>query len=350
MRNPISHEEKILFVKRLSLYLHSGIPLQVAIELLRSDAVRAAHKRFFDSVLEEVTHGRTLEQALKLFPSLFSPFHISLVSVGEITGTLTETLAHVAVHLTQQQAIKSKIVSAMIYPIIIAVGTIGITLFLVLYAFPKIVPLFKGFHAQLPFTTRVLIGISNSFQQHGIVIGIFVALFVTIFIYMLRLRQVQQYLPRILLHVPIIGKTITLYYVAAICRMLATLLQSAVPIEQALLLTQQGIAHSGYTQSLIRVRTALSAGSTLGKEFCKEPNLYPRMLVQLVTAGEMTGTLTESLLQVAMVYEEQLEETMRSMTTLIEPVLMIGMGVIVGFVAMAIITPIYGLTQSITIH
>ena len=350
MRDRIGTEERILFFKRLGLYLQSGMPIRQALQFLQSDIRNAHTKRFIAAAVDAVMHGRPLSFALKQYSDSFSPFYISLIQVGETSGTLASTLSYIATIMRQRSSLRKKIISALIYPAIISIGTIAITLFLVLYAFPKIVPLFKGFHEKLPFTTRVLIGLSNAGEQHGPVIVVSAIIVAISAIGAIRMPTIKWCMHNALLQLPITGKTISFYYTASICRTLATLLESGIPIERSISLVEEGITHMLYRDSLCCIRDAIRSGTPLGKEFRKSKHLYPDTAVQLIIAGEMTGTLTQSLMQVAVLYEEQLSEMVAGITSLIEPALMIGMGLAVGFVAMAIITPLYGLTQNLSIH
>jgi general secretion pathway protein F len=346
----LSSTEKILFAKRLSLYLHSGIPIQIALSLILEDTKKKKALLFYKTIQTEVSAGRTLSSALEKFPKTFAPFSITLIHAGEASGRLADNLAHLAKILKRQQALKKQLIGAALYPAIVLVGTLGICSFLVLYAFPKIVPLFKGFHAVLPLPTRIMISISETFKTQGWFILFGLVLTGTALYSLLRIPHVREWFQIILLRVPVVGKVMTSYHIASMCRMLGTLLASGTSLVIALRLTTQGVKNIPYKKSLQMIEQKVQNGMPLTTHMREETRLYPSLALQLLASGEMTGTFPESLTHVASIYEEQLEDLTSQITTLIEPALMIIMGSVVGFVSLAIITPIYGLTQNLTTH
>ncbi len=229
-------------------------------------------------------------------------------------------------------------------------GTISVSGFLTLYAFPKMIPLFKGFHAKLPFTTRVLIGISDACTKHGLLIFACFAVAVTGVVMLLRKPRIRRRIQFLGTRLPLISQVTISYYLANINRTLSLLLKSGMRIEASLLLASDGLSHAPYKESLERVRVGIIEGTRVSANLRKEPVLYPAVVTQLISAGEITGNLRESFSSVADIYEDRLDELTRTLSTLVEPALMLVMGLIVGFVALAIITPIYGLTQNITTH
>ncbi|MEO6536143.1 MAG: type II secretion system F family protein [Candidatus Paceibacterota bacterium] len=346
----IKSEDRILFAKRLALYLRSGIPIVEAFALICDDASPGNHVKIVRAVSEDVVHGRTLSQALNKFPKAYSAFHTNLIAVGEASGTLPENLRYLAQLLERTAMLNRKIVSALVYPVIIMFGTISVAGFLTLYAFPKMIPLFRGFHAKLPFTTRVLIGISDLFAKHGFLVMTCALFLITAGIFLVRLPQIRRRLQFMSIRIPLINSLTTYYYLATIHRTLSLLLESGMRIEASLLLTADGLANSCYKESLDRVRLGIIEGTKVSVNMRKDPSLYPPVVTQLISAGEITGNLKESFGAIADVYEERLDELTRTLSTLVEPILMLLMGLIVGFVALAIITPIYGLTQNISTH
>ncbi len=212
------------------------------------------------------------------------------------------------------------------------------------------IPLFRGFHAQLPFPTRVLISISDLVTKHGFLLLICFVIAATGLVYLLRKPHIYRRLEFLSIRLPLFKNLITFYYLAAIHRTLALLLESGMRIEAALLLACDGLTHAPYKESLEQIRTSIVEGYRVSAQMRKDPRLYPVVVTQLVSAGEITGTLKESFKTIADLYEERLEELTRTLSTLVEPALMLVMGLVVGFVALAIITPIYGLTQNITVH
>lgn len=341
-------DETILFVRRLALFLRAGIPINSALELIRQGTERKKSARIITALAENVLQGKRFSVALAQFPRLFDPLHISLVEVGEASGALASHLEQIAALRARRRDDAQRIISAAIYPLIIVFATIGLTAFLTLYAFPKILPLFKGFHQTLPLPTRILIGLTNFMTAYGWLVGIGIVVLAAGSIYSLRYSPVRRIIDQSSLRIPFFGSMIRHYYAASITRTLSTLLESGIGILPSLGMLARGMQHSSYKGALDYMHLRISEGRPIAEGFSEQAHLFPAVVAQLVSAGELTGTLPESLRNAAQIYEQFLEEQSRLLSSLIEPALMITMGCVVGFVALAIITPIYGLTQGIS--
>lgn len=347
-RMPLS--ERILLYSRLSLYLRSGIPIRDALGFIRSSAKRDASLRILNEVEKAILHGTSLTRAFGAFPEAFPSFETHLVGIGERSGSLPENLAYLASLLGRRRALSRKIRGALVYPGVIVFGTVAVTGFLLLYTFPKIVPIFRGLNTPLPFTTRALIGVSDLVTEHGFLLPVVPCLAATLFAWCLRRPQARRRVERASLRSPVVGRLIRAYNLALISRTLSTLLSSGIPLIPALELVGNGIRHEEYREAVRRVGDRVNEGQRLSGELSGSPRLFPSTLIELVSAGESTGSLGQSLATCAELYEEELDEGTRTLATLIEPALMIAMGLLVGFIAMAIITPIYGITQNLTLR
>lgn len=346
----IRSDDRIVFAKRLALYLRSGIPIVEALALMTEDSKRGNNTMIVRAVMDDVLKGRALSHSLSAYPRAYSAFHTNLIAVGEASGTLADNLSYLAQLLERKAQLNRKIVSALVYPAIIMVGTLLVSGFLVLYAFPKMIPLFRGFHAQLPFPTRVLIFISDVISNHGFLVLSVCFCAIAGSVFLIRKPHIRRRIQFMSIRLPLIRSLTTFYYLATINRTLALLLESGMRIEASLLLASDGLANAPYCESLNQIRLTVIEGNRVSVHLRKEPRLYPAVVTQIVAAGEITGNLKESFKTIAEVYEERLDELTRTLSTLVEPALMVIMGLIVGFVALAIISPIYGLTQNITTH
>lgn len=340
-------EELILFTRRLSLFLRAGIPINRALDLITKGARRGSYAKTVAALAHDLLNGKRLSDALEKFPRTFDPLHVSLIRVGEASGTLSEHLEQVAQLCTRRRDDRRRLMAAAAYPAVIVCAAIALTLFLVLYAFPKILPLFRGFHHALPFSTRMLIAVTDFATHDGwIALISFVALIGGI-LFSLRFPTVRGVRDRVMLRMPLIGMMMRNYYSASVTRTLSTLLQSGIGILPAFAMLARGIRQSQYEAALVRMGARIEEGRTVSDAFNEQARLFPSIIAQLVHAGEQTGTLPESLRNAAQIHEYYLEEHARLLSSLLEPALMIVMGCIVGFVALAIITPIYGITQVI---
>lgn len=346
----LTSEERILFMRRLSLFLHAGIPIHAALGMIGEDSRRQAHARIVSAITDDIFSGKTLADALAQHPRTFDQFMVSFIRIGEASGALGEHAGHLATLLQKRAVLTRTMLGAAAYPFIIVCATLGITVFLTGYAFPKILPLFTSFHRVLPLPTRILITITEIVNHYGVAIGIMFGISICLGIYLLRYPKIRAARDSVLLRLPIFGILLRYYYAASIARILSSLLERGVPLLHALQLITQGLRHASYVTALIRIQDEIGSGRRISDGFASQQLLFPTILIQMARTGEMTGTLPESMRSCAQIYEEYLEERIRTLSTLIEPVLMILMGVLVGFVALAIITPIYGLTQGLDLH
>jgi type II secretory pathway component PulF len=321
-------DERILFMRRLALFLRAGIPLHRALLLLHEDTVQAPSKVLILSLAETVASGQKLSDGFVRFPKTFDPVLIGFIRTGEMSGTLANHVSRGADLIYQRAMIARSVTSAMIYPCILLCATLGVSGFLTLYAFPKMIPLFKGFHTTLPPATRMLLGIHDLIVHEGWLLSLGTGCILSGFIFLQRyshMRRAQEYA---VLHAPLLGVIIRNLATASITRILGTLLESGMPVLLALEMAEESCLLITYKEAVHAMRIAVNEGRRLSEGFTVPQNLY-------------SG---------ASICEDYMEERLRTLSTLIEPVLMIVMGLIVGFVALAIITPIYTLTQGLGTH
>ncbi|HEY4489168.1 MAG TPA: type II secretion system F family protein [Candidatus Paceibacterota bacterium] len=340
--------DRIHLYSRLSLYLRSGIPIRETLGLIYGSARKKGDIHILRQVEKAVLHGTSLEHALGSFPNAFPAFETHLIGIGEHSGSLPQNLAYLASLLVRRRTLVRKLRGALLYPCVIVLGTISVTSFLLLYTFPKIVPIFEGLNTPLPLSTRSLILISTLVTEHGLIVFLsFCTLSASIF-WLTRLPQVPRYFERMTLRTPLLKELVRGYNLALISRTLSTLLASGITLVAALEHVGSGIRNKEYREALKDVGNRINEGRRLSVAFGVYTMLFPHTFVELIAAGESTGMLSSSLRTSAEAYEEELDESTRILATLIEPGLMIAMGLLVGFIAMAIITPIYSITQNAT--
>jgi len=337
--------EQVLFTRRLSVYLSAGVPILEALALLAEDAGSKSTSHVFSTLTRAIAEGRPLSSGLQEFPSQVGAFTVSMIEVGERSGTLKESLTYLATALRKQQALQRKLVGALVYPAIIVLTTIAISTFLILYAFPKIVPLFRGFDSTLPFATRALIFVSDTLSRYGIAILLFLGASITLFWLLLHKPTIRRSFDAFLLHIPIFGSLLRAYCLASVSRTLATLLKSGVDIVSALELASATTKNQAYAVRILSARDHVLEGRHLSGALLENELCFPRMYTQMVGTGERTGSLPETCRVLAEHYEEEFDAASESVSSLIEPVLMVVMGLLVGFIALAIIMPVYQITQ-----
>jgi type II secretory pathway component PulF len=343
-----SIQEQIIFMKRLGMILRAGMPIMEGLHMLKDESRSRSSNYLFAHLVEVVAHGQPLSTGLSRFEKDFGSFCINIVRVGESSGTLHENLEYLAEELKRKQALRRKVLGSLMYPALIVFATVGIVVMLTVYIFPKILPIFASVKATLPLSTKILIAISGFISSYGWWVLGGIALLVVAFAFGMRAPSFHLLADRVLLRLPIFGKLSQDYNLTNICRTLSLLLKSGAPLVPSLELVAASTSNLSYRREIERARESVLAGQRISEQFKGKTRLFPPMLAQMMVVGESTGNLSSTLDFLSHMYEEEIDEYTKRLTTLLEPVLMIVMGVIVGFIAISIITPIYSITQSLT--
>lgn len=342
-----SPQDQILFSKRLGMILRSGMPIMEGLHMLKEEAKSSSAIHIYGSLIDDVSEGQQLSTGLAKFKRYFGEFCVNIIRVGEASGTLHQNLEYLAEELKKKQTLKRKVVGALVYPAVIIVATIGIVVMLTVYIFPKILPIFAGVNMTLPLPTRILIFLNAFLSQWGLWLLGGLILFIIAFAFAMRLPTFHLLMDKLLLRTPLFGSLSRCYNLSNSCRTLSILLRSDVRILEAMELVADSTRNLAYRNELQKARTNIMRGQKIAASFKENPRLFPALMTQMVTVGESTGNLSGTLEFLSTVYEEDINDLTKNLTTLLEPILMLIMGVIVGFIAVSIISPIYGITQSI---
>ena len=341
----LSLQDQVMFIKELAVLIRAGIPLFLALQMIRKQGQSRTMNHIMDHVLQDVENGQSLAISLGKFKKIFGELVINVISISEISGTLSENLDHLAAELKKKQTLRRKVIGASIYPIVIILATIAITIILMVFVFPKIIPIFQSVNYTLPWTTRALIAVSKTMSSRGeFIVGGLIALFVGI-VLLLRIKKLRFWFDKLLLMLPLVKKMVQSYNMANICRTLGLLLNSSVVVVRTFHITSNTTKNLAYKKELNDIAEKLLKGGAISTHMSSKPKLFPFITSQMVAVGETTGKLSETFLYLADMYEEKVEDLTKNLSTMIEPFLLIVMGLLVGFVAVSIITPIYGLTQ-----
>lgn len=344
----LSIKKQSFFAKKLSFLVKSGLPTLESMEVIKTQAQSKAETILYEKVILDLTSGHTLAHSLAEHKNIFNSFTINLIRAGEASGTLTENLLYLADELKKKQGLKRKITSALLYPVIITISTCGITGFLILYIFPKIMPVFRSLHKELPVTTRFIIFISDALKHYGIYILLLLLLALVGSYFLLKNKPKIRFLfDGILLRIPLIGKINTHYHITNISRTLGLLLKSGSPLSDALVITKETTENTQYQKALDKILIIVNEGKNMSEGIRQFPQIFPEMLCHMVAIGETSGNLPETLIYLSQFYENEFEDLTKDLSSAIEPALMLVMGVIVGFVAISVITPIYEITNNL---
>lgn len=346
LRVPI--QDQILFARHLAVMAKAGLPLLESLKLIQKESRSRAMLKILDQVIKDVSNGQFLAASLERYEKVFGSLFINIIRVGESAGILSENLNYLADELKKKSELRKKVIGAMIYPSVIMVATFGITGLLTIFIFPKILPIFKSLNVKLPFTTRALIWLSNFLTHSGgwVVLG-FLG-FVSVIWLTGQIKAVRYVYHWILLKLPVFGGISKGVNLANFCRTLGLTLRSGVKVVEAIEITGDSLSNVVYRKHVLAIAETVRKGDSITVYLNKQKRLFPIVVTQMVSVGETAGNLSETLLYLSDFYEGEVDDTTKNLSSVLEPLLMVTMGAVVGFVAISIITPIYEVTQNIS--
>src|SRR5579862_9677902 len=332
-----------IFSRQLATMLGAGIPLVQAFEIVGSGHDKPAMQKLILSIKADVEGGTSLHEALARHPLYFDDLYVNLVEAGEQAGALESLLDRVATYKEKSEAVKKKVKKALFYPAAVLVVAVVVTVILLIFVIPQFESLYKGFGADLPAFTQAIIGISRYVQHDGIYLAIVFGAIVYAFIYFKkRSRAMRELLDRISLKVPIIGPILNKAAIARYARTLSTMFAAGVPLVEALDSVAGATGNIVYENAVIRMRDEVSTGQRLQRAM-ENTGLFPNMVNQMVAVGEESGSLDEMSGKVATFYEAEVDNAVDAMSSLLEPLIMLILGVLVGSLVIAMYLPIFNL-------
>lgn len=339
-------EAKVTFAKHMSLMIRAGLPLDEAVRVL-ADQAKGRFRHDLQSVLKAVESGRALSEAFAEHPRTFSELTVAATRAGEASGTLEENLDSLAEQMTKNYELVRKIRGAMLYPILVLVAALAVGIGLSVFVLPRIIALFESITVTLPLGTRILLAFSRFVVAHGQA-ALLVAVVGLVSIYeILRLKAVRPFTDTVLLHLPVFGKMARNYNLGMAARTMATLLRSGLAIGDAFQVTANTLDNVPYKRALLKVREGTERGVPASSVLEEYEKLFPAIASRMIAVGERTGKLEETYKYLAEFYEDEVDVSTKNLSTLIEPVLLIVIGLAVAFIAISIISPIYSFIGSI---
>ena len=344
-----SSKEQTLFAKRLAFLVRAGVPLVTGLQMIKKQMGSKRKTQILEFIIADVESGKDLATSLSRFRTMFGGFTINIVRAGESGGILHQNLNYLAEELKKRHALKKKVVGALVYPLFIMAATLVVAGLLVLFVFPKIIPVFKSLQFELPLSTKILLAVSSFLLAYGLwlILGVIVCM-ILFGILNRKVLPVRRIVHTIILHIPLLGKMVQTYQLTNFTRTLGLLLKSGIRITSALTIVSDTTENVLYREAFLKISDEVATGRKLSSELTKRSRLFTALVPEMVAIGETSGNLSETLLYLSDMYENELDELTRGLSNAIEPVLMIFMGLIVGFIAISIITPIYGITQSLS--
>lgn len=341
--------QKIFFIDHLRTMVHAGLSLIEALDILEKETENRAFRRIIHQIKEDVNKGNTLSATLEKYPRVFPPIYVKMVEAGEVGGKLEESLGQIATQMKKSQELTSSIRGAMIYPAVIVLAMMGIGIMMTTVVLPKLIVIFQEFDAELPLATRLLITVVEIMSNplYLTIILVSFVLFIVLFVVMLRKSPAFKHaVHAVNLRLPIIGPVIKKINLARFSLTLSSLLKSAIPIIDAVSITGETCSNVLYRKSLKGASETVASGTPLSVVLRESDRLFPPMVTEMVMVGERTGEIENLLSELSDFYNNEVDKTMKNFTTVIEPILIIFLGVAVGGVAVAVIMPMYSLVQS----
>lgn len=336
----LSRKERLIFTKYLAVLLGSGLTVDESVKTLHAQS-KGSLKKILATLLDSLSRGDTLADGLKMYTHVFSPIYLNLVAAGEASGTLQTNIENLVDQMEKEYKLIRNVRGAMVYPMVIIVAAIGISTGIVIFILPNVTNVFSSLHIDLPLPTRILLGISAFISSNGtlsvaLVIGFFVLLAI-----LKRIPVVRPILHRMILTIPIIGKIAKRVNLARFTRPLGTMIHSGMAIDEAIPITKTVLRNDIYRKMFDVLKVEVTQGNTMTSVFEKYPTLVPPMATHMIYVGEQAGSLDAMLLYLADFYETEVDEITANLSTILEPILLIFIGLMVGGLALAVIMPIY---------
>lgn len=336
----------ILFTRQLSTFIRVGVPITDAIKLLQGASGSGLFRVALEDVCDDLSQGEALSTALSHHPNVFNELYIDMVRAAEYSGTLDRVLAQIAAHLQRQDTALKKLRSALIYPAIILVLATAVCTILVVFVLPNFVNIFEEFHAQLPLPTRIMLWLGTFAQTWRLEILIVIFLVTAAAGLFFSSKPGRIFWDHLLVVLPMIGGIVTYSIIERFTRTLSTMLRAGIPINQTFDVAMSAAGNDRFKTGLKAVKQRMVSGDGFSEPL-EATGLFAPMMIRMIRVGEETGTLDTSLEQIADFLSEEMDYKVRNMIALIEPTLVIAVGGAVGFVAVSVIMPMYGLLKAI---
>lgn len=343
----VSTAELAISTRQFSTLISAGLPLEASLSTLSEQTEDKRLSQVLSQVREKVSEGGSLVNSLKDHKNVFSDIYISIVGAGEASGNLDVVLLRLADFLEKQASLRSKVRSAFVYPIFMFIVGSGVLAFMMTFVIPKITKIFEESKKALPYSTVILINTSNFITEYYYLIFIFLVGLTYIVLRYIKTDKGKEQKDRLSLKIPIFGKINRMVILARITRTLGTLLSSGIPLLDALRIGGEVSGNQVYINSLQNVSENVKEGTSLARPL-EQSGVFPPMMTRMIAVGEQTGELEEMLNKVADSYDQQVETTLSALTSLLEPIMIVVMGGIVGFIVFAILLPIFDITSTIS--
>lgn len=345
--NKVSIAEKIIFSRNLGVMIAAGLSIIKSLDILSRQTKNKKFRNILISIMSSVQKGNSLSDSMKKYPNVFHGLFIAMIKVGEESGKLSESLDMIAQQMDRNYSLRKKVRGAMIYPCIIMITMILIGILMMIYVVPSLLSTFEELGIDLPLSTQIIVFISNFLTGHKLLFFVSLLAFIILFTWSIRTERGKKVIETISLKTPIISSLVKKINSARTSRTLASLLNSGVNILEALDITKDVIQNSHYKKVIEKAKVDIQKGSPISEAFKQSTNLYTVLFGEMLAVGEETGKLPDMLSRIADFYEEEVSDITNNMASIIEPFLMIIIGIFVGFFAISMIKPMYSMMGGI---
>lgn len=339
--------ERALFARYFALMLRAGLDVKRSLVALEQQTRSKPMKVALKALYNDIERGKGLAESMQVFPNAFPALFVGFVRVGETTGRLQESLEVLAEQLQKEYELGRAVKGGLMYPVVIVMALIAVGIAMMFFVVPKLVEVFEGFDVDLPLPTRILIGFSEIFQGYWPFLFVGAFLLLTGFWGAMRISSVKATVMHGLLLTPVIGPIMQEINLARFARNLGSLLASGVSFIKTLEILGANTPHPSYARVLVAAREHVKQGKELSDFLEDFKRLFPPIVTNIIKVGEETGALDEVLKEMALFYEGEVDQTMKNLTSIMEPILMILVGLAVGALAISVISPIYDLVNVI---
>lgn len=343
----VKMKDKIVFASNLSAMVSAGLPLSRALEVMERQTSNKKFKAVIKDLREKINQGETLSNALANHPKVFPEVFVAMVATAEESGKLPEALKNVSEQLSKSYDLRRKIKGAMVYPSVILTVMIIIGILMMIFLVPTLTATFREMNVELPLSTKILIGVSDFMVAHAILVFVALFVFVASLVSFIRSKTGSFWLDTFSLRLPMVGSLVKQVNSATIMRAISSLISSGVSMIRTIEITERLVQNHHYKAVMREAIEKVQKGVALSAVFEAHQNLFPVFVEEMSAVGEETGKLPDMLLKGAIFYEEEVNQVTKNLSTIIEPALMVLIGIAVGFFAISVIGPMYSLSSAL---
>ncbi|MCI0469499.1 MAG: type II secretion system F family protein [Nitrospirae bacterium] len=342
----ISPKEVVEFTRHLSVMLGAGITIFEAIKFLKAQSRNKVFQARLERIIESLNNGQSLSMAMRKFPKIFPEVYVNIIAVGEQSGTLPETMKDLADHLEESEKFKSRVKGALIYPKIILTVMAAFIVVLVLFVIPRILTIFKSLKAEIPLATRVMMRMTEFINENiALIIAMIFGAIAAIYI-LLRNPMIRKWRDKMYIKAPFVGHIVLNYNTAQVSQHFGTLFASGITIIKCLEITKTVVANKVFRDEMEYMVNRIKSGVALSQSF-KEDSAFPPMFIKLINVGERTGKLPHVIDYMKNYYKGLVDNDVKNITTIIEPLIMVLLGLMVAGLVVTVIGPIYQLISNV---